>query len=78
MMDNSCFRKHSWVIGVILLIVLTLAGVVFAMVGNYDERLRNVENATAASVERGKAIQDSLTRIEADVKELRRQGRPNQ
>ena len=64
--SNGCFKKHAWVIGTIFSVIALLAGVVFAMVRDYDVRLREVENTSAVVIERLDGVQASLRRIEME------------
>ena len=74
-MSDQCFKKHAWVIGVIFAIISVLATVVFAMVKDYDGRLRAVENVSAVVVERLDGVQASLRRIEAEQQRQSRTAR---
>ena len=73
--SNACFKKHAWVIGVIFSIIALLAGVVFAMVRDYDVRLRTVENTSAVVIERLDGVQSSLRRIEMEQQRQSRTAR---
>ena len=73
--SNGCFKKHAWVIGTIFSVIALLAGVVFAMVRDYDVRLRAVENTSGVIVERLDGVQASLRRIEVEQQRQSRTAR---
>ena len=75
MADNHCLAKHTWVIGIVFAIISLLAGVVFAMVRDYDVRLRGVENTSAIVIERLDGVQASLRRIETEQQRQTRSAR---
>ena len=75
MADNHCLAKHTWVIGIVFAIISLLAGVVFAMVRDYDVRLRSVENMSGVVVERLDGVQASLRRIETEQQRQSRTAR---